>query len=154
MTRGYRPLDVTPAQLPPPPPVGPGAGADHEAIAALPEARRHLAAADHLLAYAGGVRSRDYLRHAEVAADVAREHRLIAELLVANPELVDDAQAPGASWDAATVTVPRAVAEHALRWLRAEPVQGDADDADRHARDRLLAAQRILEAIAAEVVAR
>lgn len=91
MTRGNRPLDVTPAQLPPPPPVGSGAGGHHEAIAALPEIRRHLAAAEALLEYAASVGSREHLGFAEVALEVARERRLLAELIVARPELASGA---------------------------------------------------------------
>jgi hypothetical protein len=87
------------------------------------------------------------MRVAEVAVDVARERRLIAELLAARPELVETppvAQPP-------TIRVPRALAEEALRWMDGADAVVDVADVDRHTADRFAAAERIVQQLADEV---
>jgi len=117
--------------------------------AVVAEVRRHLAAAEAGLDLAAGVTHPQSMRVAEVAVDVARERRLIAELIAARPELVES---PTPVRRPPTIRIPRALAEEALRWMDGADAVIDADDADRHAADRFDTAARIVRQLADEVV--
>jgi hypothetical protein len=88
------------------------------------------------------------MRVAEVAVDVARERRLIAELIAARPELVES---PTPVRRPPTIRIPRALAEEALRWMDGADAVVDVADVDRHTADRFAAAERIVQQLADEV---